>query len=297
MIPAGARLPQPQVGISRQMASFGQNVLRAVAPHAEEHRSADARAGASPAQARCDASRSMRANRVARPHPSRRAHARSSLRNVSASALLRMRTNIACCKVHHTNSPSPSRGAFAAARAGWSDPCIFLFFCGFGIFHPRSHDLKQHTLPRSRGAFPAPGVCTFASLTPNRGVGGAPRDVRVLGGTPVRYAITRRTRRLRGAFRPMTRDARLSALHRGGFGPRGRASVSGMTRIRRRAPRSQVVVPGGRLPGPPGADGYEPPAAGRHAPLRLQDRLRRRPSMSEAGNRSSIVTIRSQESS
>jgi len=64
-----------------------------------------------------------------------------------------------------------------------------------------------------------------------------------------------------------------------------------------RAPRSQVVVPGGRLPGPPGADGYEPPAAGRHAPLRLQDRLRRRPSMSEAGNRSSIVTIRSQESS
>src|SRR5262245_59271057 len=26
---------------------------------------------------------------------------------------------------------------------------------------------------------PAPGVCTFASLTPNRGVGGAPRNVRV----------------------------------------------------------------------------------------------------------------------
>jgi hypothetical protein len=25
----------------------------------------------------------------------------------------------------------------------------------------------------------APGVCNFASLTPNRGVGGAPRDVRV----------------------------------------------------------------------------------------------------------------------
>jgi len=26
-----------------------------------------------------------------------------------------------------------------------------------------------------------------------------------------------------------------------------------------RAPRSQVVVPGGRGPGPPGANGYEPP--------------------------------------
>ena len=52
-----------------------------------------------------------------------------------------------------------------------------------------------------------------------------------------------------------------------------------------RAPRSQVVVPGGRLPGPPEASGYEPPAAGRHSPLRLQDRLRRRPSMSEDADR------------
>jgi hypothetical protein len=35
--------------------------------------------------------------------------------------------------------------------------------------------------------------------------------------------MTRQARRLRGALRPMTRDARLSALHRGGFrlpGPR-----------------------------------------------------------------------------
>ena len=38
-----------------------------------------------------------------------------------------------------------------------------------------------------------------------------------------------------------------------------------------RAPRSQVVVPGGRGPGPPEANGYKPPAAGRHASLRLQD--------------------------
>src|SRR6516164_9116895 len=48
-----------------------------------------------------------------------------------------------------------------------------------------------------------------------------------------------------------------------------------------RAPRTQVVVPGGRGSLPPGASGYEPPAAGRHSSLRLQDRLRRRPSMSE----------------
>src|SRR5262249_52538733 len=70
----------------------------------------------------------------------------------------------------------------------------------------------------------------------------------------------------------MTRDARLSALHRGGFGPRGlgaalpspwapavlqrRAVAFGSVQ---RAPRSQVVVPGGRGPGPPGANGYKPP--------------------------------------
>src|SRR5262249_53795550 len=61
--------------------------------------------------------------------------------------------------------------AHDAARAGRSDPCIFLFFCRFGIFHPRSHDLKHtHTHTSS---FPrrmsAPGVCDFASLTPSEG--------------------------------------------------------------------------------------------------------------------------------
>src|SRR5262249_12974041 len=35
-------------------------------------------------------------------------------------------------------------------------------------------------------------------------------------------------------------------------------------------------------------------AAGRHASLRLQDRLRRRPSMSEAGEPSSVASVRSQ---
>src|SRR6516162_4790643 len=105
---------------------------------------------------------------------------------------------------------------------------------------------------------------------PERGVGGAPRNVRVLGGTPVGRIMTRYARRLRGALRPMTRDARLSALHRGDFGlpgPRFRLlrrppSYNGgqvPCGSVQRAPRSQVVVPGGRLPGPPGANGYEPP--------------------------------------
>src|SRR5262245_61227983 len=40
----------------------------------------------------------------------------------------------------------------------------------------------------------------------------------------------------------------------------GRASFSGIASGSvQRAPRSQVIVPGGRGPGPPGAVGYEPP--------------------------------------
>ena len=80
---------------------------------------------------------------------------------------------------------------------------------------------------------------------------------------PVGRAVSRHARRLRGALRPMTRDARLSALHRGGFwasGPRfrllrrppsynGGQLPSGSVQ---RAPRSQVVVPAGGVPGLPG---------------------------------------------
>src|SRR2546430_13207719 len=80
-------------------------------------------------------------------------------------------------------------------------------------------------------------------------------------------------RRLRGALRPMTRDARLSALHRGGFGlpgPRFRLlrrppSYNGGQMpfgSLQRAPRTPVVVAGGRGPQPPQASGYEPPPRG-----------------------------------
>src|SRR5229473_5971003 len=51
--------------------------------------------------------------------------------------------------------------AFAAARAGWFDPCIFLFFCRFGSSIPGSYDLKQHALHRSRSAFLRPGFATL----------------------------------------------------------------------------------------------------------------------------------------
>jgi len=71
----------------------------------------------------------------------------------------------------------------------------------FGHFHLT----MSNSHSRSRGAFLRPG---FASLlrAPAKRVGGAPKNVRVLGGTPVGHAITRRTRRLRGALRPITRQ-------------------------------------------------------------------------------------------
>jgi len=137
---------------------------------------------------------------------------------------------------------------------------------------------------------------------PEQGVGGAPRNVRVLGGTPVRRIMTRYARRL--ARRLASHDAGRSPLGAPPWrfwasGPRfrllrrpppynGGQLPSGSVQ---RAPRSQVVVPGGRLPGPPGASGYKPPAAGRHSPLRLQDVSGRRPSMSEDGNVCSMASI------
>src|SRR6516225_9021075 len=148
---------------------------------------------------------------------------------------------------------------------------------------------------RSRGACLRPGFATLLRQPESR-VGGAPRDVRVRARHPWGLHMTRQARRLRGALRPMTRDARLSALHRGDFGlPRPRFShrhpppltlrrtlSKPAIALRRRAfapdrlqraPRSQVVVPGGRLPEPPGASGYGAATAGRHASLRIQDRL------------------------
>jgi hypothetical protein len=57
-----------------------------------------------------------------------------------------------------------------------------------------SHDVKQPV------SFPRPHFCVRALplcfTHPRRGVGGAPRDVRVLGGTPVGVHVTRHARRL-----------------------------------------------------------------------------------------------------
>src|SRR5262245_554607 len=96
--------------------------------------------------------------------------------------------------------------------------------------------------------------------------------------------MTRQARRL--ARRLASHDAGRSPL---GAPPwrlftRGRASVSGIASGSvERAPRSQVVVPGGRGPGLPGASGYEPQPqdATPRSAFRMSPET---PSMSEAVN-------------
>src|SRR5262249_37184728 len=102
----------------------------------------------------------------------------------------------------------------------------------------------------------------------------------------------------------MTRDARLSALHRGGFGPRGRASVSFGARRPTTAgrcppdPRGELLAApasglAGGGPGPAGANGYKPPA--QDATPRSAFRMSPEDALNERGCvRSSIGTIRSQ---
>ena len=119
---------------------------------------------------------------------------------------------------------------------------------------------STHTSSFPRRVFCARGLhLCFAHPEPR---GGRSAESRSGAAAPVGRAITPHARRLRGALRPMlmTRDARLSALHRGGFGlpgprfrllgrpPYGQVPCGSV----QRAPRTQVVVPGGRGPCLPG---------------------------------------------
>ena len=138
----------------------------------------------------------------------------------------------------------------------------------------------------------APGLVSIPSRpTPKRG--GRSADRRTI--SCCRVSETRRVRTQRGAARPMTRDARLSALHRGDFRPGAALPSPALPPDPYSdAPRSQVVMPGGRCPGPP-----EPAVTsrGRRTPLLAPPfRIvsRRRPSMSEDGNLCTINSLRSQ---
>jgi hypothetical protein len=83
------------------------------------------------------------------------------------------------------------------------------------IHHSSSRFQTAHLVPAVRFCARA---CTFASLTRIEGWAERRETCGCVRST-VGLHMTRQARRLRGALRPMTRDARLSALHRGGFSP------------------------------------------------------------------------------
>ena len=165
------------------------------------------------------------------------------------------------------------------------------------------HLMISNSPSRSRGAFFAPGVCILASLTRIEGWAER-RETFGCQRAPVGRAVSRHARRLRGALRPMTRDARLSALHRGGFGPRGRASVSlGARRpttagicLRIRAASSSQPGRSAWRAGSRASRGKRLQAARRRTPLPAPPSgcLRRRPSMSEDAKLCSIASRCSQ---
>ena len=122
----------------------------------------------------------------------------------------------------------------------------------------------------------------------NEGAGGAPGGV-----TAVVALVRSRHSRLRGVLVPRNRDARLSALHRGAVGPgplsrSGIAAGSGAMGCSRQALSCLTAEPGFSYP-------RVTSRGRRHSPLRLLDRLRKTPLMSEDGESSIIYSLRSQQ--
>src|SRR5262249_23266641 len=117
------------------------------------------------------------------------------------------------------------------------------------------HNVKQRNLLRSRGALLRPGFACLFSIHPTRGERSAERrTISVVARFGAqRSALCEARRASRGTRSPLGAPPWR-------FWAGGRASFSGISSGSvQRAPRSQVIVPGGRGPEPPGAIGYEPP--------------------------------------
>ena len=185
----------------------------------------------------------MRAHPITRPHPSRRAYARLHWRHDLACALLRVRTSMRLSPDHDVKQP-----VFFVPAARFCARVLHLCFA-----HPnRGWAERRETF----GCSGTRGACSHASKT------------------RVNALMTRHARRLRGALRPMTRDARLSALHRGGFGLRGRASLTGICAGSVTANSSHPGRSAWRATSRASrGERLRAAAAGRHASLRIRDRL------------------------
>ena len=111
----------------------------------------------------------------------------------------------------------------------------------------RIHDVKQRSVLRSRGALLRPGGLSPFAPDPKRG--GRSADRRTM--SVVAFARRDGSARVR---RGASHDAGRSPLGAPPwrFSAGGRASISGIASGSvQRAPRSQVVMPGGRCPGQP----------------------------------------------
>jgi hypothetical protein len=133
-----------------------------------------------------------------------------------------------------------ARGTSVRSRGARSEPLAGVVT--HDVKQPLNSHSKQRSLLRSRGALLRPGSSSMFASAPNEGRA----ERRQAHYFCCRAGEARPIRTRRGAARPMTRDARLSALHRGDFRP-GAALPSPALR----APRSQVIMPGGRCPGQP----------------------------------------------
>jgi len=166
--------------------------------------------------------------------------------------------------------------------------------------HERSAD-RERTAGRSLNSrcqtaqsslFPrrvsAPGF-VFILSRPSLTRGGRSADRR----TCVVVARARRDfRAQRGAARPMTRDARLSALHRGGFRPGAALPSPALPPCSELLAARSSCLAGG-VPDLPSLR-LRAAAAGRHSPLRLQDRLRKTPLLERGCEPYTMNSFRSQ---
>src|SRR6266511_786575 len=112
---AAPTLPLGFVWPKLSLGSFGQNAQPTLRPHAEEHRSAKGHA-CSADWLRCDASRSMRARAVARPHPSRRrcAPPQDEAFETQDEDDHRLRHSSPCQTAHLVPAPALLRPGFAS---------------------------------------------------------------------------------------------------------------------------------------------------------------------------------------
>ena len=225
----------------------------------------------SAADARCDASRSMRG--LPPPHPSRRAHARPDLRQ-------RFRTRApqdeAAQGIPNSRFVAEPFSVIPNSRCQTAHLVPAAHFCARGL-------QLRFTNPESRGGRSAERRA------------GARRNTREARRIAARQALARRL---------ASHDAGRSPLGAPPWrfwasGPRFSHRHPPLLTLRRasdraqRAPRSQVIVPGGRGPGPPGASGYKPPP--QDATPRSAFRMSPETPLKERGcDSDSIGTLRSQ---